>query len=280
MSLPKPAGPLPGFPSLPPPPAAQVSGIVGAAGAGAAPSPSDVLSRLAANPRTTWWIRRAAISVAAGLTATLLTDWRIGITAAAAAAVADAIFRARTSPVIPARVRVTAAQRRTRRRLSWLRPSGYLALHNRVIPGTTTAIDHLVIGPAGVFTIDSERWDRRLPVRASHGGELFHGPYSQADRLREARWQAQRAGDLIAAVLGEPVRVQPAMVIFGPTVPWIVVRIAGVDVFSGRRLRKYLRRAAAASGGGSLTDRQAELICAAAARALPPARFPQPARRR
>ena len=51
--------------------------------------------------------------------------------------------------------------------------------------------------------------------------------------------------------------------------PWIVVRISGVDVFCGRRLRKYLRREA--SGGSRyLDDRQVEAIYDIAAQVLPP----------
>ncbi len=267
LSLAGAAGPLPGAAKLPPPPAAELGGIVG--GDDSAPSPGEVLARLSADPRMTWWARRALAAVVAGVAVTVLADWRLGITAATVIAIADTIFRARTSPVVPARV--TAAQRKTRRRLQRLAPSGYLSLHNRLIPGTTAVIDHLVVGPAGVFAVDSERWDRRLPVRATHSGLLFHGPYPQADRLAEARWEAAQAAGLIGADLGEPVKVQPAMVIYGPSVPWTVVRLAGVDVFSGRRLRKYLRREATANRTRRLDDRQVELACAAAARVLPPA---------
>jgi hypothetical protein len=59
------------------------------------------------------------------------------------------------------------------------------------------------------------------------------------------------------------------MVIYGPTVPWTVARIAGVDVFSGRRLRRYLRAQARASRAQRLDDAEIERIHAAAARALP-----------
>ncbi len=58
--------------------------------------------------------------------------------------------------------------------------------------------------------------------------------------------------------------------IYGPTVPWIVVRISGVDVFCGRRLRKYLRREAG-SRSGYLDERQIAVICDVAAQVLPPA---------
>lgn len=202
----------------------------------------------------------------------VLIDWRAGLAAALLTGIADALFRARTSAMIPARVRAGSAQRRTRRRLARLAPSGYLALDSRRLPGSAEVIDHLVAGPAGVFTVTSQRWDRRLPVRATHGGELFHGPYRQEDRLRQAYWQAGQAAQLLATELGGPVRVRPAMVIYGPPVPWIVMEIQGVDVFSGRRLRRYLRRQAAANRAHRLDERQIELIYYAAARVLPPAR--------
>jgi hypothetical protein len=230
-----------------------------------------VLRGLAADPRPGWWIRRAVLSATAGAAMGLLAGWPAGVIAAVATGLADTLLRLRTSPVIPAPVRAGAAQRRTRRRLGRLTPSGYLALHGRAVPGTPAVIDHLVAGPAGVFAIASQRWDRRLPVRASNGGELFHGPFPQAGLLRQVRWAAGRASSMIGAVLGQPVQVRPVMVIYGPRVPWGAMTLAGVDVLCGRRLRWYLRRQAAAGRGRRLTERQAELIHAAAARALPPA---------
>ncbi len=179
-------------------------------------------------------------------------------------------IHSRTTTVIPAAVRVTSAQRRTRRRLVWARRSGYLTLNSRAIPGTNCIIDHLVIGPAGVFAVDSERWDRRLPLRATQGGHLYHGPYSQTSRLKHAQLEAAMAARLISESLGRKQRIRPAMVIYGPTVPWTVARISGVDVFSGRRLRKYLRAQSRARRGQRLTDEEIERIYAAAETALPP----------
>ena len=128
-----------------------------------------------------------------------------------------------------------------------------------------------MVGPAGIYAVDSEVWDRRLPVRATRGGKLFHGPRDQAARLEHAQWEAAHAARLIGAALGQPITARPAMVIYGPTVPWIVVRISGVDVFCGRRLRKYLRREAAGRSG-YLDERQVEAIHEIAAQVLPPAR--------
>ena len=59
------------------------------------------------------------------------------------------------------------------------------------------------------------------------------------------------------------------MVIYGPTVPWTVARISGVDVFSGRRLRRYLRAQARARRAQRLDRPDVQRIEAAAERALP-----------
>jgi hypothetical protein len=234
------------------------------------PGHEHPLSSFAADPRMPIWIRRAVLAAAAGIVAGIFLDWRAGLTAAAIVAILDTIHRSRTTAVIPAAVRVTSAQRRTRRRLLVARRSGYLTLNGRAIPGTNCIIDHLIVGPAGVFAVDSERWDRRLPLRATQGGHLYHGPYSQTGRLKHAQMEAAMAGRLISEALGRKQRIRPAMVIYGPTVPWTVARISGVDVFSGRRLRKYLRAQSRARREQRLTHEEIERIHEAADRVLPP----------
>jgi hypothetical protein len=199
-----------------------------------------------------------------------LTAWPLGLIAAGLVISADALFQCRISPAFAPAARASSARRRTRRRLARLGSAGDLSLHGRAIPGTDAVIDHLVVGPAGIYAVDSEVWDRRLPVRATRGGKLFHGPRDQAARLEHARWEANQAARLIGQALGQPIAARPAMVIYGPTVPWIVVRISGVDVFCGRRLRKYLRREAYGRGM-YLDDRQVEAIHEIAAQVLPPA---------
>ena len=234
------------------------------------PGHEHPLSSFAADPRMPIWIRRAILAAVAGIVVGIFLDWRAGLTAAAIVAILDTIHRSRTTAVIPAAVRVTSAQRRTRRRLLLARRSGYLTLNGRAIPGTDCIIDHLIVGPAGVFAVDSERWDRRLPLRATQGGHLYHGPYSQTGRLKHAQMEAVMAARLISETLGRKQRIRPAMVIYGPTVPWTVARISGVDVFSGRRLRKYLRAQARARREQRLTREEIERIHAAADKALPP----------
>ncbi|HLQ57388.1 MAG TPA: NERD domain-containing protein [Streptosporangiaceae bacterium] len=236
-----------------------------------APAGRPLLAGLVADPRAPIWIGRAIAAGVAGSVAAIWADWRIGVTVAALVAIADIIYRSKTTAVIPAAARVTSAQRRSRRRLAALRMKGYVTLHARTIPGSEHVIDHLVIGPAGVYALDSERWDRRLPVRTATGDQIYHGPFSQRHRLEHARWEAAQASRLLSEAAKFTVDVRPAMVVYGPTIPWTVLGLLGVDVLSGRRLRKYLRRQARARRAEQLDARQISRIQVAADRALPAA---------
>jgi hypothetical protein len=239
---------------------------------GGVPVARPVLGGLSDDPRAPIWIARAVMALIAGVAIGLWQGWRFGLTAAAFIAIIDTLYRSRTTSAIPASVRVGSAQRRTKRRLFWLRPQGWVALHSRAIPGTDSLIDHLVIGPGGVFALDSERWDRKLPVRTASGHTLYHGPFSQRPRLDHACWEASQATALLSRALGQKITVRPAMAVYGPTIPWVVASLNGVDVFGGRRLRKYFRRQARARRGGRLDAEQVEEIYIAASLALPPGR--------
>jgi len=223
------------------------------------------LAHLSANPRMRGWQRRVIVAVIAGLLfGFLLKDWRWGLTFAVLAAIADTIIRSRTVFKGPAGVRLTKAQKHTLRQLSSLERKGYRAMHILPIPDSEEQIDHLVIGPAGVFAIDSEDWDKRMPVRTSNHRQLWHGPHSMKDRLEHAHWEADQAAALLSAEAGTPVSVRAAMAVYGPKIPWDVAEIRDVDVFSGDRLRIYLRRRARRRDAHPLTASEIERIDKAA----------------
>ncbi len=224
--------------------------------------------RLRADPRWRVWITRAVICVLVFIAVSMWKDWRFGLTAAVIYACADTLYRSKTTSITPASVRVTAAQRSTARRLRVLRTAGYMSMNARSIPGTNTVIDHVVVGPAGIFTVDSQKMDKRLPIKAK-GGVLYHGPVSQEEKIEHARFEAQRAAALIANELGRRVRVRPAMVIYGPSLSWIIMRIKGVDVFDGRHVSSYFRKQSKANTPHHLDNAQVALVFAAAAHALP-----------
>ena len=228
---------------------------------------SDVM----ADARMRIWRRRLLIAIVAGLVFAFIFTWRAGLTAAVLAAIADVIYRSRTTASMPAggAVRLSGAQKRTQRQLGRMERSGYRALHARPIPGSREQIDHFVVGPTGAYAIDSEAWDKNLPIRTKNGRQLYHGPFSKKDRLEHARWEAAQASERLTTELGHPVYVRPVLAVYGPGVPWNVATIREVDVFNGDRLRKYLRRNALLRDRPKLSKDEVEQIYAAAARVLP-----------
>lgn len=243
------------------------------------PMARPFMAGLGSDPRMPVWIFRTIAALAVGITISVFTDWRLGLTGAIVVVIADMIYRSKTMGHIPAEARVTSAQRKTRRRLTSLKRAGYVTLNICTIPGSDSVIDHLVIGPSGVVALDSEYWDRRLPIRVG-GVQLYHGPYNQKSRLLHARWEAARAGMLVGAEIGRPLKVRPAMAVYGPKIPWGVAELRGVDVFSGKKVARYFRqrskvrrrpRPGTPGGAPMLTADEVEEIARAASRVLPPA---------
>ena len=227
------------------------------------------LAHLARDPRMRVWQWRIVVAVLILVALGILVSWEFGLTLAVIAVIADTIYRSRRAYGGAGKGRMTGAQRRTRRQLAKLARAGYLAMNGNLIPESEEQIDHLVVGPAGVFAIDSEAWDKHLIVRTRNARQLWHGPFSMKDRLEHARWESERAADLLSGEMGKPVAVRPAMAVYGPKIPWDVATIREVDVFSGPRLGKYLRRRARNADVRTLTNDEIERIYAAANKAFP-----------
>ena len=229
------------------------------------------LAHLSADPRMRSWQWRAVIAIVVGVAFSILANWLVGLTLAVLTVIAITIIRSRRALVGPNGVRRYPAQRHTRRQLRKLERAGYRAVNNAMLPGPDDQIDHLVIGPAGVFAIDSEAWDKRLPVRTKSGKQLWHGPFSMKDRLEHARWESERAAARLSGAIGTQVAVRPAMAVYGPNIPWDVATIRDVDVFSGPKLRRYLRHVARQGDTRLLSDSEIERIDKAAQTAFPQA---------
>jgi hypothetical protein len=200
----------------------------------------------------------------------LLRNWEIALTLAILAGIVDTVYRSRTAGNYANGASWGGARRRTRRQLARMRRAGYYALDARPIPNSREFIDHLVVGPTGVYAIDSEKWDAKLPIRTWNGKKLYHGPESQKGRLEHAVWEAQQASEILSAALGYEVKVRPALAIYGPKIPWDIATIRDVDVFTGPALGKYLkRRGRMRDGVTPLTSEQVRTIYDTASRMLP-----------
>ena len=127
--------------------------------------------------------------------------------------------------------------------MSPLERHGWAILHDLALPGSQANIDHLVIGPGGVFVIDSKQYRGRLQLDAS--GRLWHGRYPLAPTLRAVSFEADRA----AQVLPDPgMAVVPIVAVHGAQVPWGTVVTDGVPVVAAQRLPSMLRAVPAVLG--------------------------------
>ena len=61
-------------------------------------------------------------------------------------------------------------EQRLGRRLDFLVGDGVLVLHDRRVPGTRANIDHIAVGPAGVFVLDAKRYKGKRPERQVSAG--------------------------------------------------------------------------------------------------------------
>jgi hypothetical protein len=66
-------------------------------------------------------------------------------------------------------------ERRTARQLDRLTDRGWVVFHDLAVPGFRANVDHLAVGPSGVFLIDSKNWRGRLVFAPD--GTLWHGSY-------------------------------------------------------------------------------------------------------
>jgi hypothetical protein len=195
--------------------------------------------------RTLPWRAAATLGIGAagGLLGSLLTP-RLGLVVAALAAMVSAWgLRFKPSPDAVAWRQGAAGERRTARLLAPLERHGWAILHDLALPGSRANLDHLVIGPGGVFVIDSKQYRGRLQLDAV--GKLWHGRHPLAPTLGAVSWEADQA----AQALPDPgVAVVPIVGVHGAQVPWGKVVTDGVPLVAAQRLPSMLRAVPAVLG--------------------------------
>jgi Nuclease-related domain len=191
----------------------------------------------AAWARTLPWRIAVILGMGAGggVIGSLLAPWlELAVTMLAAGAVGWAL-RFRPSPDAVAWQRGAAGEQRTARLLCPLERQGWAVLHDLAVPGSRAKIDHLVIGPGGVFVIDSKQYRGRLQL--DRIGRLWHSGYPLTPALRAVSFDADQA----AQVLPDPgMAVVPIVAVHGAQGPWDKVVMAGVPVVAARRLPSML----------------------------------------
>jgi hypothetical protein len=87
----------------------------------------------------------------------------------------------------------------TRRLLRALEQEGYIILDDLAIPDSRANLDHLVIGPTGVYLVDAKNYRGR--IACGDDGVWRHGQHRLESRLQATRFEAGRARELLADVL-------------------------------------------------------------------------------
>jgi hypothetical protein len=119
------------------------------------------------------------IGAGGGVLGSLLAP-RLGLVLGGLGAVAAGWgLRFRPSPDAVAWRRGAAGERRTAQLLDPLKQHGWAVLHDLAVPHSQADIDHVVIGPGGVFVIDSKQYRGRPgrpgPARPGAGGGADRG---------------------------------------------------------------------------------------------------------
>jgi len=268
LDPPTPTGPAPPTPiTTPPAPAPTAPPVAADETRPGASARAEYRRRRAAE--LTGWITGlpwratlvAAVTLAGQQLATrtgLLDPWLAGLIAAAGAA-----WRVRFRASQPTRAWRDGArgERATARRLRRLERHGYVVLHDLQVPGSRANIDHLAIGPAGVFVIDSKYY--RSALQLGGDGMLWYGGYPLTQQLATAVWASVRVAE--ALQVPPEVPVVPLLIIHRTPIPWGGLTVAGVQVIPPSALGEVLGREAV------LPAAQVELIAGQVTTQLHPA---------
>jgi Nuclease-related domain len=239
-ALDPPAQPLRG-PRTPPaasPPVAPVEPVTGSHGS---PGRSALAQyrrqralELAAWTRSLAW--RAPLVAAAGLAVNVLAA-QVGLPQAGLVGLAVAVLvgwrlRFRPSEQACTWQRGAQGERRTGRLLDRLPRDGFVVFHDLAVPGSPANVDHLVIGPTGVFVIDSKQWTGSVHQGAD--GLVWHNHYPLDRTLETIRWEAQQVSRLLGS------RAAALLCVHGAHVHGGGVDAQGVAIVPAHLLRSAL----------------------------------------
>lgn len=150
-------------------------------------------------------------------------------------------------------------------------------LHDRMIPGSDTSVDHVAVGPRGVFVIAAKHYKRRAEKR-NNGGWLFPdwrlyvGGRDRSSLLDDLSKQVAGvdavAADLVAAAGGS---ITPVLCL--AEAEWSPFstgfEIAGVQIVGPKKMAEMVREP------GPLTADQMLALATGLADRLPPAEAPR-----
>jgi hypothetical protein len=145
-------------------------------------------------------------------------------------------------------------ERSTARLLAPLERHGFTVFHDLSLPSSRVNIDHLVIGPTGIWAIDSKAWRNRTVV--DKDGRLWRGRRPADRDVQVAWWEAEQIANLFDAT-GLDVGVNPLLVIHGTP-------LRALEAVAGRGVRvvapDYLAAVVSRPPGTIYPDEAAALV--------------------
>jgi hypothetical protein len=250
----------PPAPTLPVVPAQPPTGSLGSPGRSAlAAYRRRRAIELAAWARSLAW--RAPLVAAAGAVAQVLAAQvglpQGGLVGLAAAALVGWRLRFRPSEQARTWQRGAHGERRTARLLDRLTRDGYVVFHDLAVPDSPANVDHLVIGPTGLFVIDSKQWTGS--VHQGPDGLAWHNHYRLDRTLETVGWEAETVGRLLGT------RIHPLLCVHGAHVQGGGLHAQGVAIVPAHLLRIAL------GYDRVLSDADVDLLAATAWTSLRPA---------
>ena len=133
-----------------------------------------------------------------------------------------------------------AGEDRTARALAELEAEGFVVLHDRRKPGSRANIDHVIVGPTGVFIVETKSYSGPLSIR---GDDVYVGGRRRTDIVHQARNEAEVVRAILA-IAGGNLSVTPILCIHRAELPLLKTEVQGIRVVNERGLVRVLRQTA------------------------------------
>jgi hypothetical protein len=116
---------------------------------------------------------------------------------------------------------------------------GWTVLHAVPVGPGNSDIDHVILGPGGIFTINTKNHSGK---KIWIGGSTFLVNGYKQEHMRNSAHEAERASRLLSSVTGRPVTVTPLIVVVNPASITTGRKRPRVTVLSSSTLGRWLVR--------------------------------------
>lgn len=109
--------------------------------------------------------------------------------------------------------------------------------HDLPVGANGANVDHLVIGPGGVFSLNTKNLTGNVWVARR---ALLHNG-KKTDYLFKAIREGERVSRLLSVAVGMPISVRPVLTIFSDRLT-VKAKPEGIDVVAGQTVKRWLEQ--------------------------------------